>query len=224
MIWHGFTGTRIEPHRLFVKTARRLAGEGFIVARFDFIGSGESDGDFVDTTPETEIADALNVINWMSAQPGVDRTKLGLIGLSLGGLVSSCAAARSGQIAALCLWAATASIMRSLRQRVTPEAQAFLEKHGWIDWYGNTVSKEFFESAARVDPLRELEKYRGDALIMHGDADPTVTIDHAQDYHRALPQSALHIIKGADHTFNRMDWEKELIETTAQWLKQQLSD
>lgn len=219
MIWHGFTGTRVEPHRLFVKTARRLAQEGFIVARFDFVGSGESDGEFRDVTPETEIQDALQVIQWISAQPGVDRTQLGLIGLSLGGLVSACAAGRSGQISALVLWAATVSVMRSLKARVTPEAEAFLAKNGWVDWYGNTVSQNFFDSAGRVDVPSELKNYKGDALILHGDADQTVTLDHAEDYHRAIPGSAMHIIKGADHTFNRMDWERELIESTASWLQ-----
>lgn len=222
MMWHGFTGTRVEPHRLFVKTARQLAGAGFIVTRFDFVGSGESDGEFVDTTPETEVQDALQVINWVSGQPGVDRTRLGLIGLSLGGLVSTCAAARSGQIAALCLWAATASVMRSLKTRVTPEAEAFLAKHGWIDWNGNTVGQGFFESAAQMDGIVEAQKYKGAALVVHGDADATVTLDHARDYVQAMPQAKLHIIPGGDHTFNRMDWEKNLIETTAVWLKEQM--
>jgi uncharacterized protein len=219
MMWHGFTGARVEPHRLFVKTARRLAQNGFIVARFDFIGSGESDGDFVDATPETEIHDALQVIQWIGGQPGVDRTRLGLIGLSLGGLVSACAAARSGQIAALCLWAATASIRRSLCQRVTPEAEAFLAQHGWVDWFGTVVGRGFFDSALRLDPLAELKSYKGRALVVHGDTDLTVPLDHAHDYHAALPGSGLHVIKGADHTFNRLDWEQELIQTTVEWLK-----
>lgn len=222
MMWHGFTGTRVEPHRLFVKTARRLAQEGFIVARFDFIGNGESDGEFVEVTPATEIQDALNVIHWMSGQAGVDRTKMGLIGLSLGGFVSACAAARSGQISALVLWAATASISRSLSLRVTPEAEAFLAKNGFVDWYGNILSQAFFDDARKIDPLKELANYQGAALVLHGDEDATVTLDHAQDYHAALPQSKLHIIQNADHTFNRSDWEKELIETTVGWLKQNL--
>ena len=224
MMWHGFTGSRVEPHRLFVKTARRLANEGFLVARFDFVGSGESDGEFADTTPETEIADALNVIHWMSAQPGVDRTKLALIGLSLGGLVSACAAGRSEQIKALCLWAATAGVMRSLKQRVSPEAEAFLAANGWVDWYGNIVSQAFFDSAARVNALEEVKAYRGASLILHGDNDGTVSLDHAHDYHTALAGSKLHIIAGADHTFNRLDWEKELIETTTAWLQMQIGD
>ncbi len=222
MMWHGFTGSRVEPHRLFVKTARRLAEEGFIVARFDFVGSGESDGEFADVTPQTEIQDALQVMHWMGAQAGVDRTKMGLIGLSLGGFVSACAASRSEQIKALVLWAATASISRSLALRVTPEAEAFLAKNGFVDWYGNIVSQAFFDDARKIDPLKELENYNGAALVLHGDDDTTVTLDHAQDYHRAMPQSKLHIIQNADHTFNRTDWEKELIKTTITWLKQNL--
>ena len=222
MMWHGFTGTRVEPHRLFVKTARRLAREGFIVARFDFVGSGESDGEFADVTPETEIQDALQVIAWMSAQAGVDRTRLGLIGLSMGGLVSACAASRTQQIRALVLWAATASVTRSLERRVTPQAKEFLQQNGFIDWYGTIVSQAFFDSAQKTEPLKELSGYKNAALVLHGDEDPTVTIDHASDYHAAMPQSRLHIINGADHTFNRSDWEMELRETTVGWLKENL--
>lgn len=220
MMWHGFTGSRVEPHRLFVKTARHLAQNGFIVARFDFVGSGESDGEFQDVTPETEIQDALQVIHWISGQAGVDRTKLGLIGLSLGGLVSACAASRSTQISALVLWSATASIDRSLALRITPEAEAFLAQNGFVDWYGTIVSQAFFDEARKTDPLKALANYKGDALVLHGDEDKTVTLDHAHDYHQALPQSKLHIIQNADHTFNRSDWEKELMETTVEWLKQ----
>src|SRR5437870_11378067 len=36
---HGFTATKSEHHRIFVKQARRLAGEGFDSFRFDFYGS-----------------------------------------------------------------------------------------------------------------------------------------------------------------------------------------
>ncbi|MFA0780897.1 MAG: hypothetical protein RJAPGHWK_002418, partial [Candidatus Fervidibacter sp.] len=43
---HGFTGNRIEAHRLFVKAARHFVQHGIAVLRFDFRGSGESEGDF----------------------------------------------------------------------------------------------------------------------------------------------------------------------------------
>ena len=46
VFFHGFTGTKVEPHRIFVKTARELAAIGFYALRFDFRGSGDSEGIF----------------------------------------------------------------------------------------------------------------------------------------------------------------------------------
>jgi len=48
LMLHGFKGTRIENHFLFVKLARGLAMGGYFVMRFDFRGSGESEGEFRD--------------------------------------------------------------------------------------------------------------------------------------------------------------------------------
>lgn len=44
VICHGFVGSRIGVDRLFVKTARELAEDGYLVLRFDYIGCGESSG------------------------------------------------------------------------------------------------------------------------------------------------------------------------------------
>ena len=58
LICHGFTGDKVENHFIFVKMARRLADAGFFAMRFDFRGSGESEGDFSDMTVPAEIDDA----------------------------------------------------------------------------------------------------------------------------------------------------------------------
>src|ERR1035441_774266 len=84
-MFHGFTGNRFEPHQLFVKTARRLAKDGIAVLRFDFRGSGESEGDFKDITVPGEIEDGRESLNFLSAQPEVDPNRLGILGLSMGG-------------------------------------------------------------------------------------------------------------------------------------------
>ena len=81
VMFHGFTGTKVEPHRLFVKTARRLAEEGFYVLRFDFRGSGDSEGEFREMTLEGEISDAKASLDFILSQPGVDRGRIGVIGL-----------------------------------------------------------------------------------------------------------------------------------------------
>lgn len=52
-------GQKLEPHRLFVRMAEALAQAGYVSLRFDFRGSGNSDGDLADMTLAGELDDAL---------------------------------------------------------------------------------------------------------------------------------------------------------------------
>ncbi len=108
MMLHGFTGDKVESHYLFVKTARALAQAGFVALRFDFRGSGESEGRFQDVTIPGEIEDALTVLSWLAEQPYVDVDRLGVLGLSMGGCVAAHVAGADPRIKALVLWAAVA--------------------------------------------------------------------------------------------------------------------
>jgi len=63
-IYHGFTGNKMEPHFIFVKLSRALEKKGIASVRFDFAGSGESDGDFIDMTISGEISDAKCILDY----------------------------------------------------------------------------------------------------------------------------------------------------------------
>jgi len=89
MLLHGFTGQHIESDRLFVQVARALADAGFAALRFDFYGSGDSDGDFEEFTLDTELADACAGFDWLSTQSGIDPNRIGVVGLSLGGAIAA---------------------------------------------------------------------------------------------------------------------------------------
>lgn len=221
---HGFTGNRIEAHRLFVKAGRFLAAKGIAVLRFDFRGSGESEGDFEQVTVSSEINDALAALDFLRKQPEVDPDRVGLIGLSLGGCVATCAASRDRKVRALVLWAAVADLKGLFVQRMQPEIKDLLEKQGWVDFGGWKVSKAFYEDAAKIEPLREALRYDGAVLIVHGGKDPVVPVDHAHRYHAAFQcTKKMHIIPEADHTFARLDWESEVIQVTLEWLKTHLT-
>ncbi|MEO6906594.1 MAG: alpha/beta fold hydrolase [Abditibacteriaceae bacterium] len=225
VLCHGFTGTRVEPHQLLVKAANALTEAGIIAVRFDFAGSGESDGEFVNMTPETEVQDAINILQWLGAQSGVDRSKIGMIGLSLGGLVTACAASRTKLPAAIALWSATAHMGDRMKERATLESSMQLQEKGCIDLKGNLVGREFLENALQINPLQEAKQYDGKVLIVHGTADQSVPVSEAKEYAEAFAQCqpTLHMIPDADHTFNSQNWEAELIKTTTEWMKKYLS-
>ncbi len=222
---HGFTGTRTEAHFLFVKAARELCAAGMNVLRFDFRGSGESDGTFAKMTVEGEIADAMAAVEFLCAEPTVDPTRIGLLGLSLGGLVAACAAARSERVRALVLWSAVADLMGVFSAREGwDELQAAVERDGYVDHGAFRIGKGFYDDCRRVDPLMELARFDGPALIVHGSEDRTVPPSHDDMYIDALPgtDKRKHIVEGADHTFSSVAWEREAIGVTREWLAERL--
>jgi len=220
---HGFTGNRIEAHRLFVKMARLLAANGIAALRFDFRGSGESEGEFEQMTVSGEITDALAALDFLRKQPEIDPNRIGLIGLSLGGCVAACAAARDGNVKTLVLWAAVADLKGSFVEKMPTDVRELLEKQGWLDFGGWKVSKRFYEDAAKIDPLKEATRYDGAVLIVHGANDPVVPVDHAHRYHEAFRcTKRLHIVPEADHTFARLNWEEEVMRLTLDWMKTHL--
>src|SRR5207248_8810535 len=102
---HGLTGDRMESHWIFVKCARALAKAGIASLRFDFYGSGESEGEFREVTLQGEIADARVAIEFFRRQKGINPERIGLLGLSLGGAIAA-SVAGPGRVAALVLWSA----------------------------------------------------------------------------------------------------------------------
>ena len=47
---HGFRGTSIGPNRFFVRLARKLQEKGIGTFRFDQYGSGNSEGNFLNSS------------------------------------------------------------------------------------------------------------------------------------------------------------------------------
>jgi len=219
-LFHGFTGTKIEPHRIFVKMARRLMFHGIAALRFDFRGSGESEGDFVDMTVEGEISDALRALDFLQAQPEIDSDRLGVLGLSLGGLVAACVAGRDARVKSLALWAPLGLVeeVSFMGEEDQQSAQQQLAERGFIDWGGNCLGADFIEGFPKVNPLKEVACYRGSALIIHGTRDQVLSLQNALAYQLAIPgQAELHLVRGANHTFDSHEWECEVIEATRDW-------
>jgi len=131
-LFHGFGGQRMEPHFIFVKLARLLAKNEIIAARFDFRGSGESDGEFEKMTILTEVEDGMKIMDFLSKHPLVDRTRLGVVGLSLGGCIARLVATERDNIRCLVLWSAVADVEELMREKLREQDEELARK-GYIE-------------------------------------------------------------------------------------------
>lgn len=216
VLFHGFTGDRMESHWLFVKCSRTLAKAGVASLRFDFFGSGESEGELREATLETEIADAEDAVGFFRRHQGVDSERIGLLGLSLGGAIAALTAERV-RARALVLWSAVAHWPR-LEAIAETLTQPFGDD-GSREYAGHEISLRFLEAAGRLDPLAAVASFRRPTLVIHPERDEHLPLHHAEDYVRASAATAkdLVVVPGADHTFSSIAWAREVISRTVEW-------
>lgn len=90
-------------HRLFVNFARELAGRGYPVLRFDYMGSGDSEGDFEECSVETKLSDIECAIRDLKEKAG-EIESVGLLGLRFGATLAFLTAGNNDDIRKLILW------------------------------------------------------------------------------------------------------------------------
>ncbi len=222
LIFHGFTGNKMESHFIFVKLSRRLAKEGVASLRFDFLGSGESDCDFSDMTLSGEVKDAERILEFAKSLEWVDRNRIYAVGLSMGGAVASILAGQhSDDIARLCLWAPAGNMPELIISRLN-ELKATEDIDDDFEHYdlgGFLLGRDFVEDIKTLDIYGLASPYDKEVLIIHGDEDLSVPLSASHKYMDIYGDRAkLHVIEGADHTFNKFEWEQETIGKTVEFL------
>jgi dipeptidyl aminopeptidase/acylaminoacyl peptidase len=232
LMCHGFTGTRIEAHFMFVRASRRLAAEGIASLRFDFRGSGESSGRFEDMSILTELADALAAWDFLGERAGVDPSRRAVLGLSLGGAVAALLtgglSAEGREPEACVLWSAVGDIEELWEVRFK---QLGIIKRKLIRFPISMgafqVGERFFKDAKEAPrPFDALAAANAPVLIVHGTSDESVPVEHARRFARLCgkKRATLKILRSADHVYNRPDWERKVIDGTAAWLKKKLRE
>ncbi len=212
ILCHGFTGHKGENGRLFVQAARAFQKAGLNVLRFDFMGSGDSSGDFNQMTPNTQIRDAIDVLAW-----GRKRyKKVALLGLSFGGATSICASFQTEvRPDALLTW----SSVPSFKFWNTAPAAGTTPLNDPLN-----VGKRFYTDRPKVDVPEAYNALDIPRLQIQGDNDLPEFRERFEAFcPKGNPLVTHRVVPGADHVFTTWAHRRLVIAESAKWLKKQLA-
>lgn len=238
LLLHGFTGTRDElpvkdtEDGVYQRVARQLADAGYASLRIDFRGSGDSGGNWEDTTFSGQIADAVAAIDWLKDNESVDGTKISVLGWSQGGLVATHAVASRPEVKSTILWApvtnplATYSALLGSEVVATAIAGAPDTPHTVkLPWGVDTVLKgAFYQELPTTSPAAAIAEYEGPLLVIVGTRDTTVMPQPFAgqillDYHPGIEKLA---IFDTDHVWDAFvgpaTIDEKMVPTTLEWL------
>ena len=227
LLMHGFTGTKVEPHRIFVKTARLLAKAGFTALRFDFRGWGDSGGDSEDSSISTMIEDSRAAADFVAKHAGVDNGRIGFLGFSTGGAVAALAAAQDSRVGTLALWNPVADGTPIIQGLMSKQHVDQIGTRGKADHMGNWVSHRFIQEFTSMKPAFALATRPVPTLLIQAANDVSVPSSQIEQYQQALSASQVRceklVIPNADHIFSSIPWEQQVMERTVRWFQELLS-
>lgn len=180
--------------------SKALASEGFGVLRFDFMGLGDSDGDFSDTNFSSNVTDLVHAAEFLKKEYKAPSL---LVGHSLGGAAAIFAAAEISSIQALATIGAPSNPVHVKKQFGQQAIDIENNGEGTVVLAGRdfTFKKQFFDDLEDQSCEVVASKLEGKALlILHSPQDATVSIKNAEEIYLAAnhPKSFV-TLDGSEH-------------------------
>lgn len=207
----------VRGYRLFRQVADTLARHGVAVLRMDDRGFGASGGT-ADGATTVDFADDIRAgLAWLRARPGIDRSRLGLIGHSEGAIIAPMIAAADSTLLGIVLLAGPSwpgrrvvesqnayAIGRAPQVPLSGRDSLLLASMRIAD---STMGADpWWRFFATHDPLATVRRVRSPVLILHGETDRQVTVEQAHELAAALRQGGnrdvtVRTFPGVNHLF-----------------------
>ncbi len=189
---HGFTGDKVGSNQLTRNLAAYLERSGYGVVRFDYIGSGDSDGEFsTDTFVAGWKEDLVNVFAWLEKQEQLAASPIVLYGHSLGGLIALTHKDISNRVVARAVFAPVTRPVENFRDIIlgTKLWKQSLAGEEIGNFYGKgfRLQNQFIRDLldGQYDPIQEASQLSTPLLIVHGTIDQAVPIQGSRELHAA---------------------------------------
>jgi exosortase A-associated hydrolase 2 len=175
LICHPLGEEKQITHRRLVECARELASRGVRVLRFDFYGSGDSEGEAEEPDLDRWHTDIGSAAHWLRQR--YPETRIGALGLRLGATLAALFAEQHPEaLDFLALWSPVvdgrAFVERLCRQmrltQVRRHAQGAEEPRDgeWLEFGGLRLSPQQRDQIGQVD-LRREKRFVGPVLVVH---------------------------------------------------------
>lgn len=210
-----FAEEKLRSHRVFVNFARYMANDGFTVLRFDYMGHGDSEGNFEDSDIETRLSDIKCAVEIIKEKSKIQ--KIGLLGLRLGATLASVYAERDLTLDFLVLWEPIINVETYLKQCLRSNVAMQSSTYGEVKYTrekmiqdlfadravnidGYMISGSFYRQASLIDLNKISPKYSKPVCLVHiakgniGKA-PKSTTELYQKYYNLNPNTELNIVK-----------------------------
>ena len=228
VIMHGFASSKHGTNRAHVIMSEKLAEQNIASLRFDFRGSGDSEGSLSDISLEDMVSDAVVALEHASNLEGIDSQKIAVFGSSLGGAIAMLSCARFQNAAALALWAPVASGELWYRDFIAQYPEKLTEdpKEVLSHYRGIKLNPQFQQQFGRMMAAQLLENLDVPLLHMQGEKDQVVSLLHQKVYkmHSEGKHSPSRFISypDTDHHLGEQSCTASVIGETIRFFKEHL--
>ncbi|MEQ8174709.1 MAG: alpha/beta fold hydrolase [Syntrophomonadaceae bacterium] len=220
IICHGFRGTRENGGRIY-SFAERLNRIGLAAIAFDFSGSGQSSGAFVDNTLSNQAKDLELVIE--HAAKRFSRPLI-LLGRSFGGSTVLAGGSTDPRVAAFIFWSTPVQLEQTFRGMLQNDYDLLLN--------GQPITAQDDGGTFQIGPglaadfsRHNFEEYtarigKRPVLIIQGESDQIVPVINGKLLESFLPGSSLLLLPEADHRFTaHTTWREN---ETIKWIEREV--
>jgi len=224
VLCHGFLSSKTSGTNNTL--THMLIERGIATLRFDFFGHGDSQGPFELITNTLAVQQAMTALNLVQEK---GYRKIGLMGSSFGGLVSTLTAAQRKDLACLALKCPVVDFAEELRLEFGEEDMARWKATNTVpDILGGPdrvpLCYAFYEDCLRRIAYTPAESITAPTVIVQGDHDEHVPLHQSGRLYDALRvEKHLELIPGADHQFTKPEDFTRMTNIIADWLTKYLT-
>ena len=197
---HGWAPHGVRAGERGTYTAKKFSKSGYITLAVTMRGWPDTGG--YDACGWKQPDDISNVVNWLAKQPGVDASRIGIVGHSQGGQVALLTAARNASVKSVVSYYPVTDIALWATDTDLPKEA--------IDGYINGVCA-YAVSQQERSPVFKAKDIGANVLLLHAEGDKRVPILHSERMLEALQKQGktaqLHRIENGHHGAYGPAWE-----------------